>query len=77
VKQIGDHGTDREEQAQYINPKGSVNAGIGVITEPELKEQGSKADCGDHHQSQRTQKGASAGVENHETQGEQKKTGGH
>lgn len=76
AEDIGHDGADGKDEANYIQPQRGMDRNTNIPAQPNLEQQGSQPNRRNHHQRQRAQEGAAAGVDHHQSKGQQKKASG-
>ncbi len=72
VEDVGEDGSDREDESQYIEPERGANRRAQVFPETELKQESGKTDGSHHDKGKRTGERGTAGIDHHQSEREQK-----
>jgi hypothetical protein len=80
VKDVGQHGGDREDESQYVEPQRGVDLGgsLGaqVLAKAQLQQQRCESNGGNDDQGKRTVERGAAGVDHYHSEREQEQSGG-
>jgi hypothetical protein len=82
AKNVGEYGSDCEDQSQHVQPKRSADFGasfgaqISISAQTQLRQQSGESDGGHDDQGERTGKRRAAGVDDDQSEREQEEAGG-
>jgi len=77
VHDVGDDGSEGEDETQHVEPEWGANPGAAFFAKAKLQEKRRKSDGRDHNQGEWTREGRTAGIDHHESESEQQESGGN
>ncbi len=77
VEDVGGDGGDREDESQHIEPERGADWSAQVFAKTQLQQQSGESDGRHDHQGDRAGESGTAGIDHHQSEREQEKSGGN